>query len=326
MVTRSAAQSSTKLVFVEGFPGSGKSATAQWITIQLERQGCAARWFYEYHEHHPVSDTRPDAFAHFSTWYDFARERLERWRSFVAAASVRDEVTVFDSGLLQNVVLTVLRRMVDLPAIVKFVQEAGDLIHPLAPRLVYFSQLQPEAVYQAMCTRRGPAYTDSVVERYNASPYAQQRNRGLEGLLAYWREHKEVTDHAVATLSLPTLILDSSTDNWSTRRTAIAEFLGFRLLELMGSRGAELARFVGRYPVTWRGQAPLDWARIYSRTASAECTVRLKNDDLVLDGVLWPENRLIPKARNVFYAESWPLEVIFETSSDGTIRAVTIQG
>ena len=38
-------------VLVEGFPGCGKSATAQWLARQLKAGGYRAEWFYESTKH-----------------------------------------------------------------------------------------------------------------------------------------------------------------------------------------------------------------------------------------------------------------------------------
>jgi len=55
---------------------------------------------------------------------------------------------------------------------------------------------------------------------------------------------------------------------------------------------------VGRYRVRWSER-------------ELECTVRLEAGDLVLDGLLWPANRLLWKGGDTFRAEAWPYEVVF---------------
>src|SRR5258705_7281923 len=76
------------------------------------------------------------------------------------------------------------------------------------------------------------------------------------------------------------------------------------------SGGPSIPRYVGRYRVAWNGQIH-------------ECPVTLEDGTLVLHDLLWPANRLIWKEANVFYAESWPVELIFEQDAQGTIRSLT---
>ena len=57
-----------------------------------------------------------------------------------------------------------------------------------------------------------------------------------------------------------------------------------------------------------------------------ECSVELRHGGLVLHGVLWPHNRLLPKAPGVFEAESWPLEFYFDEDDDGTVGRIRAVG
>ncbi len=305
-----------RLVLVEGFPGSGKSTTAQWIATQLERQGRPVRWFYEYDAHHPVCDPRPDAFSHFRNWEEFAAGRYAQWQAFCGKAAGSDAVTVFESALLQNTMLTVLRQMVPQDSFLALFKRIGSLIRPLGPRLVYFSQHEPEKAYEHMALRRGEKYVESVVRRFEASPFARvHRLKGLSGLLQYWREQNRVTDEAVAMLGMATVVIASHEKDWVTRRATIARFLDIAMDTQPPVALCDLNRYVGRYRVRTEGDMPLDWARVYADAAAPEAEVSVRDGALVLDGVLWPGNRLIPGGNGSFYAEGWPLEVGFDCNS-----------
>jgi hypothetical protein len=76
--------------------------------------------------------------------------------------------------------------------------------------------------------------------------------------------------------------------------------------------GGYLRRFVGRY----RGGS----------TPARQCSVALREDRLVLDGLLWPDNPLLPTAPDVFDVESWPFELHFEADHQGVIRAMRVVG
>jgi hypothetical protein len=73
----------------------------------------------------------------------------------------------------------------------------------------------------------------------------------------------------------------------------------------------DLARYVGRYHAHWRGQ-------------DVECAVRLLDGELVLDGLLWPANRLLHKGGHAFRAEAWPYEVVFPAAGGGGRLAVSL--
>ena len=45
----------TKLSLVEGIPGSGKSTTAQWIALELQKRQIEAEWFMDEHRGNPIT-------------------------------------------------------------------------------------------------------------------------------------------------------------------------------------------------------------------------------------------------------------------------------
>lgn len=46
----------------------------------------------------------------------------------------------------------------------------------------------------------------------------------------------------------------------------------------------------------------------------------------MLDRLLWRENRLLPRASEVFEAEGWPFTFTFETDPRGTTRCFRLDG
>ncbi len=298
----------TTLILVEGFSGSGKSTTAQWLAIQWSRQGRACRWIYEHQASHPVCG--PSG-VEYRTWNEFFEERLARWVSFTAAVQASGTLTILESAFLQHLIMVMLRREVDADMIVAFIRRIGEVIRPLDPRLVYFLEPHPDMAYREICGRRGPAWTETVLGYFERSAFSERRGlRGFDGLMAYWREHNTVADRAVAELDLDTLVVDPRLRDWTWRRSEIARFLELPPPPDSPRAEPELARYVGRYRVAWNSEI-------------RECSVTLEDGSLVLHDLLWPANRLIWKEANVFYAESWPVELIFEQDAHGTIRSLT---
>lgn len=75
----------------------------------------------------------------------------------------------------------------------------------------------------------------------------------------------------------------------------------------------DLEQWVGRYRVAWKGEI-------------RECVVRVDQDHLLIDGLLWPANRLLWKTGNIFDAESWPFEVVIESAAAGGIGRLAVRG
>jgi hypothetical protein len=287
------------LVLVEGFPGSGKSTTAQWLASQWTRQGRRCRWFYEQVPDHPVS--RPLGTGGDRSWDAWCEDRLGHWRAF-AADLVAAPLTILESALLQHSVLSMLRRDVDADTIVDYVQHIADTIRGCSPRLIYLRVPDPEAAYRAILARRGADALRQVLPGYTGLPFAERTGlTGLDLLLAYWRAHHALLERAVPVLGLPTLVVDEGRGDWTVWRREIAAFLDLAPVPDPEPPATDLERRIGRYRVRvqWNGDV-------------RECSVALVGGRLVLDGLLWPDNPLLWKAGDVFDAESWPYEVVFE--------------
>ena len=305
----------TKLILVEGFPGSGKSTTAQWLARQWQLAGRACRWFYEQQPDHPVVGI--PAGADYKTWEEYFAYRRERWMAFRAETARGDALIATESALLQYPVFVTLRRGVAPEIIVAFLRSVADIIRSLAPRLVYLAAPDPDLTYRAITARRGvTAYIETVLPAYETGEAGEFfRGRGLhgfDGLLAYWREHNAICERAVEALELATLVVDPRDGDWSRRRSAIARFLGLAPVPEESPAAPELGRYVGRYRVAWKGKV-------------RECAVSLEDGRLVVNGLLWPDNSLLWKANSVFAAESWPFEVVFESAAEGGVGRLSIR-
>jgi hypothetical protein len=286
------------LVFVEGLPGSGKSTTAQWIAHELEAQGRRARWVYEGETPHPVLGPGRGPYA---SWKDCLAHRLASWATFAATVDKPDTTVVVDSTFLQSSVIGTLRHGLEPDTVLAYLDRVADVVRPLDPALVYLRAEDSDSALRTICDRRGMAWTLQQITAGEGMAWTRARAlRGLDGLLAYWREHARVCDAAVPRSRLRTLTVESSVEPWSVRRRLVAEFLGLRWPPT-AAPPVDLTRLVGSY----RGPT------------GREARLSVIAGVLVVDGLLWKGNRLLPRSSEVFDAESWPVRLTFEAAESG---------
>jgi hypothetical protein len=296
------------LVLVEGMPGSGKSTTAQWLAGELARQGRAARWVYEGEVPHPVVDPPPVLLR---DWKEILGRHLAGWSRFAAAVRAEETVVVVESAFLQRSVAAMLRRNLDGEIIRTFMARIADIIRPLDPALVYFRAPDPVTAFRAICDKRGMAWTLQHIGVFDGSAWARMRGEsGMDGVLAYWREHAAICDAVAADAGLRTLIVGPEVGDWPSRRRHIAAFLGLTAPASEAVVVPDLARFVGSYRNERGRQARLS----------------IHDGGLTFDGLLWHRNRLVSRAPSIFEAESWPFRLTFEADPCGGVTRFRLDG
>src|SRR5262249_17341120 len=196
-----------RLILIEGFPGAGKSTTAQFLARVVARRGSRARWIYEGEVPNPLVPPVPA--GDYQSWEQFVDIRAERWRAFAAAAGDHDVTIVPESALLQLPVFTMLRRNVEASIIAGLVNRLVEAVAHLRPKLIYLARRDPEAALRAISERRGLSWLLQHAGSSEGFPFTQARGlSGFAGLFAYWRAHAALCDAIVEALDLPTLALD----------------------------------------------------------------------------------------------------------------------
>ncbi|MFD0618141.1 hypothetical protein ACFQZR_11760 [Paenibacillus sp. GCM10027629] len=94
----------SKIILVEGLPGSGKSTTAQFISQCLSDGGIANKWWYEEEEGHPVymfndDESMKEVINDLANgdYQKVVNNALEQWRRFSDSLMRIDQVILIDS-------------------------------------------------------------------------------------------------------------------------------------------------------------------------------------------------------------------------------------
>jgi thymidylate kinase len=280
----------TRLILVEGIPGSGKSSTAQWLARRLP----GARWWYEEALGHPVY-----AFRDGDELGGFVREllagrhaplvdaALAQWRRFVEATAAGDEVVLVDGCLYGYLTWSLFPQDLPEPEIAAYVAAVEAILRPLDPRLLYLRRPDVAGTLEALTAARGQAMRRAYVERSTGAPYSRRRGYdGFDGMVAFWRDYQAFTDRLFDASPLTRLRVDDG--DWASRHGRIGEWLD---LPALAEPSIDPARYVGRY---------------------GDARVVLEGGDLLaidLPGQ-WPRVRLVPLGADAFDLESLPHRLV----------------
>jgi hypothetical protein len=184
----------------------------------------------------------------------------------------------------------------------------------LVEGLVYLHHPRPEEAWRNIAARRGRGWQTHHTVRLAHSPFAAARDKvGVALVLTYWRAHGDLVERAVAASPLRTTVLDVTDGDWAGRRGA-----------LLGHLGLDPGEFDARLPDEDRQRCEGRYRG--GPTGSKEFAVARRGDELVLEGLRWPRNPLLPRGPGIFDAQSWPFELRFEDDGDGVVRRLRIVG
>ena len=297
----------TKLILVDGLPGSGKSTTAQFICDQLQRSGLRSRWYYEEEPFYPVASGYSSSAYKSPT--DFFSASFTKWKSFVSQAMQSDEISIFESWFFQDAIFGLLMEDVEEPLIRNYIHGIRETCQCLEPVLFYLYQPDYSKTMRRICDYRGERWEKWLIERSEKSAFAQNRKlKGFDGMIQFWVKLRAIAEDIFAGLDIPKLSIDNSEREWSQYYREICDFLSIPL-SIYAPSEDELSRFAGTYTDFHGGTVK-------------EFTICLEDGELVIHDFswLWPINRLIPKERNVFYIASYPFEMVFKEDENGTIE------
>jgi hypothetical protein len=289
----------TRLISVDGLSGSGKSTTAQWLEVQLQRRGIRARWVCEYDVPHPL------------WWYDTfdgqqyivppwdtttGGERIEasvrKWRAFAASAAQSDDVYVIESFPLLNTIGQLLMGDAQPGQLLAHAQEIESLIASLHPAHIYFYQTDVAAALRRILDIRGMETERELIANMERFPYLRRRNlTGFDGVVALWKDIREMSDMIFAGYTASKLSIENSAGDWPHYRAQILEFLDTAPDETIVSE-FDLRAFQGAY------QLPGDGSWRYD--------IHLNDGRLTLTDQWGAVSALIPIGGHRFYREALP--------------------
>ena len=234
----------TKLVLVDGMPGTGKSTVSQFINMQLRDNGFSSQWHHE-EANHPVRQFY--VAARHQTWSDYAKEVLALWQMYVNEMGRLNRISVLDAALFQTHVRSMLIFDADRNAILELIHSVASTIAPLNPRLVYLKPASVEEHFREVAQIRGQRMLGLWVESHDQYPYTlHSSTSGYSAFLAFWEEYGKITDSIYESLNISKLRQNASIESWHARLSQICEFLN--LSNPVGTCSTfDFARFAGEY-------------------------------------------------------------------------------
>jgi thymidylate kinase len=314
----------TKLILVEGIPGSGKSTMGQYLESHIAAAGVPVTWWYEEQKGHPlyifddeaslrdvVADLRAGRFG------KLVDAALIKWGRFAEETARGDAVVILDSCLFGYLTWSLFPQEAPVDLIARYVLDVGRIIRDTMPCLICLYQEDVARTLTRLCETRGRSWTDAFVKSAEQAPYHKRRNlRGFAGLVAYWTDYQAFTKRCFETVGGAKLQIDGSAGDWSHYQEQIRQLIELPSGPTNQPTEDDIRPFVGTYRPNAEDSS---WPSVQ---------VNLENGELFASGLpgMWPRNRLIPAANLTFRVASFPCDVHFVANESGVIQELHVRG
>ncbi|WP_018757212.1 hypothetical protein [Paenibacillus terrigena] len=318
----------TKIILVEGLPGSGKSTTAQFISQCLSDSGIANKWWYEEEEGHPVymfndDESMKEVINDLANgdYQKVVNNALEQWRRFSDSLMRIDQVILIDSTFLGYLTWTLFPLDVPVNEIEKYLAEVERIISPWKPALIYFHQRDVHNSLKKICDKRGDTTTERFIQNASESKYGIARKLvGFDGMVSFWKDYRHFTNSIIEKTRMRKLSIENSEGDWDKYLLEIMEFLEISMSKKVVIRTEDMDSYTGIY-----------------KCGEMICEVYRMNNELYMNGIqqIWPNSRLLPRMKNQFEVESLPIKVTFSSTKihmegprlfDGSVEKVFSKG
>ncbi|MFP4164442.1 MAG: hypothetical protein ACLFQB_11205 [Chitinispirillaceae bacterium] len=302
----------TKLVLIDGIPGTGKSSTAQYIHLNLLRGGIANKWHHEEESGHPLF--YPDANIQVIDWEEglkrFIKTWPAKWDNLYKMVAGEREVHIITSYLLQDGARVLFNNMVPNQQIMAFCRDLVGRISRLDPVFVFMHAPDVRKLMRRTFKARGEDWKEYFISFDQRTKYAQARElTGERASVSLWHDFQQLCEQLYEVLDMRKVRFEVLDDNWPEIHTRLENVLEFAQT---APPGVDESR---------KGFYPGDYHEI--RDHGLKCRIWRDSEEYRAD-FLWPGLPLIPVGRDLFAIRSLP--VLFRFKWEGVSARIEIKG
>ncbi|KNY29573.1 hypothetical protein [Pseudobacteroides cellulosolvens] len=219
----------TKLIFIEGISGSGKSTITDFISNLLTQHNIDHNTYFEWAENHPICG-EDDVWLNEdkqSSLYRYRQLNYAKWQEHITNLVNSDNISIFDSSLMQtplNAFILLLNE--NFKTIRYFYKRLYKIFHICNPYLIYLRQNDVYLTISRVYNSRPREWGDFVIKYICNSPYGKEKClKGFDGMVKYFSERQTIEDRLFLTYPYKKLQIDNSDFDFEKCEDKVREFL-----------------------------------------------------------------------------------------------------
>lgn len=286
----------TKLIFVEGLPGVGKSITSQYIARQLEKNGFKVKVYNETDDDHPL-DYSYDIEDDTECWQEHQKKYPEKWIDLSNSLINSDYVYILESCIYQKPLWPFFYDDCNRQDLKNFAHNLCSNVNNLNPVIIYFYQSDVVSLIKQNYQRRGNNWKQWFINFSKESLYCKNRNLdGEAGSIKYMSDFADLSTELFHESDFKKIGFENTEQDWDNYRKQILDLLEIPMIEEKLFDDSFL-RYCGNY---------------------SGIIIHKHNNRLCMDG-FWTNITLMPLKDDEFQMEGYPIVIKFITDKNDAI-------
>jgi thymidylate kinase/RimJ/RimL family protein N-acetyltransferase len=294
----------TKLILVDGITGSGKSTTAHFIARQLEKNGIKARWYNELEIGNPLHVKNENNVCE-ELLNEIQRNFINQFETFLNTEDNKDTVFIFESFLFQDIIALFIGNNSQFYEIEKFYISYLNFLSKYNPAIIYLYQSDAAVALKKVWSYRGYAQQkESYIKQTETKFYKFCQTKHLCGesaVFAFWQDIIDTSEKLYNKIIFNKIKINTSDQNWEKYREQYCSFLNIN--------------FYDENPHQIKSDEYCGFYKVFE--------IYLKENILNINW-FWPDLKLLPKGKDEFEIESFPISLTFQRDTDKKIIGVKI--
>ncbi len=209
----------TKLILLDGLPGSGKTTTSQKVYDRIDNKNKFL--FQEYINSHPINEWEIEDIN------EWGIKTLDNWKKLSDKIFSEDHLYVMEYVLFQNTIAEMLLKGCNKNQISNLCLEIQNIIMQLSPVLILYSSENTNVFLKGTYDLRKGNWQKKIDSFIDNTEYGRSNNlRGLEGYLSFSNEYVSIRDDIYSSLEIRKIEIDVTDRNWDKIEQSTYSFLG----------------------------------------------------------------------------------------------------